>query len=161
MNNSTSPLVRKLAIMYAALAAVGIAVAAFILSFSALWDVATRVWPNRELSWLGPAIVDSTILQATVSLVVVAHASRSTERTLLLVPPDWCSPDEHCRQCPSCDSPTRPAAPRCSCRPHRDNPSGVSAALNAFTDPALTPAAIPRGCSARDVGRRPGGHRGV
>lgn len=81
MNDSTSPWVRKLAIVYATLVAVGIAIAAFVLSFSALWDVATRVWPNRHLSWLGPAIVDSTILQATVSLVVVAHSTRSAERT--------------------------------------------------------------------------------
>ena len=81
MHDSTSPWVRKVAIVYATIAAVGIAIAAFVLSFSALWDVATRVWPNRHLSWLGPAIVDSTILQATVSLVVVAHSTRSTERT--------------------------------------------------------------------------------
>lgn len=81
MNNSTSPWVRKVAIVYATIVAVGIAIAAFVLSFSALWDVATRVWPNRHLSWLGPAIVDSTILQATVSLVVVAHSTRSAERT--------------------------------------------------------------------------------
>ena len=81
MNDSTSPWVRNAAIVYATLVAVGIAIAAFVLSFSALWDVATRVWPNRDLSWLGPAIVDSTILQATVSLVVVAHSTRSAERT--------------------------------------------------------------------------------
>lgn len=81
MNNTTSPWVRNVAIVYATIVAVGIAIAAFVLSFSALWDVATRVWPNRDLSWLGPAIVDSTILQATVSLVVVAHSARSAERT--------------------------------------------------------------------------------
>ncbi len=43
MYDSTSPWVRKLAIVYATAVAVGIAIAAFVLSFSALWDVATRV----------------------------------------------------------------------------------------------------------------------
>ena len=80
MNDATTPIVRRLAITLAVLTAASIAVAAFVLSFSALWDVATRVWPNRHLSWLGPAVVDSTILQATVSLLVVANGARTGER---------------------------------------------------------------------------------
>ena len=80
MNDATTPVVRRLAITLAVLTAASIAVAAFILSFSALWDVATRVWPNRHLSWLGPAVVDSTILQATVSLIVVTNGVGKGER---------------------------------------------------------------------------------
>ncbi|MBT0568639.1 DUF2637 domain-containing protein [Williamsia sp. CHRR-6] len=66
--------------MLAAVVAAGIAVAAFVLSFAALWDVATRVWPSRHLSWLGPVVVDATILQATVSLVAVSSSTRVGER---------------------------------------------------------------------------------
>lgn len=80
MNDATTPIVRRLAITLAVLTAASIAVAAFILSFSALWDIATRVWPNRHLSWLGPAVVDSTILQATVSLIVVTNGAGRGER---------------------------------------------------------------------------------
>ncbi|TSD93036.1 DUF2637 domain-containing protein [Skermania sp. ID1734] len=80
MTDATSPLVRRVAILLAVATAAGIAIAAFVLSFSALWDVATRVWPNRHLSWLGPAVVDATILQATVSLLVVAHSAKPGER---------------------------------------------------------------------------------
>lgn len=80
MNDATSPFVRRVAITLAVATAAGIAIAAFVLSFSALWDVATRVWPNRHLSWLGPAVVDATILQATVSLLVVAHSAKPGER---------------------------------------------------------------------------------
>ncbi|MFJ6099322.1 DUF2637 domain-containing protein [Williamsia muralis] len=49
-----------------------LALGSFILSFSALWDIATEIWPQRELSWIAPVIVDGTILQATISLVAAA-----------------------------------------------------------------------------------------
>lgn len=72
--------IARVAVVVAAVTAAGIGVAAFILSFSALWDIATRVWPNRSLSWLGPAVVDCTILQATVSLLAVAKSSNHGAR---------------------------------------------------------------------------------
>lgn len=80
MNDVTSPFMRRAAILLGVVTAGGIAVAAFVLSFAALWDVATRVWPSRHLSWLGPVVVDATILQATVSLVAVSSSTRLGER---------------------------------------------------------------------------------
>lgn len=80
MNDVTSPFMRRAAIILGVVTAGGIAVAAFVLSFAALWDVATRVWPSRHLSWLGPVVVDATILQATVSLVAVSSSTRAGER---------------------------------------------------------------------------------
>jgi hypothetical protein len=71
---------RRAAILLGVVTAGGIAVAAFVLSFAALWDIATRVWPSRHLSWLGPVVVDATILQATVSLVAVSSSTRLGER---------------------------------------------------------------------------------
>lgn len=80
MDDVTSPFMRRASIILGAVTAGGIAVAAFVLSFAALWDVATRVWPSRHLSWLGPVVVDATILQATVSLVAVSSSTRVGER---------------------------------------------------------------------------------
>lgn len=80
MDDVTSPAMRRVSIILGAVTAGGIAVAAFVLSFAALWDVATRVWPARHLSWLGPVVVDATILQATVSLVAVSSSTRVGER---------------------------------------------------------------------------------
>jgi hypothetical protein len=44
----------------------------FILSFSALWDLASEIWPQRHLSWIAPVLIDGTILSATISLFAVA-----------------------------------------------------------------------------------------
>lgn len=59
--------------MWAAVAITAvIAVASFVLSFAALWDLATMAGLPRQLSWLWPVIVDGTILQATISVIAVS-----------------------------------------------------------------------------------------
>lgn len=59
-----------------------IAAASFVLSFAALWDLATMAGLPRHLSWLWPVIVDGTILQATISVIAVAayDSERSARR---------------------------------------------------------------------------------
>ncbi|WP_072803790.1 DUF2637 domain-containing protein [Rhodococcoides yunnanense] len=49
-----------------------IGIASFVLSFAALWDLATMAGVPRNLSWLWPVIVDGTILQATISVIALA-----------------------------------------------------------------------------------------
>lgn len=49
-----------------------IGIASFVLSFAALWDLATMAGVPRTLSWLWPVIVDGTILQATISVIALA-----------------------------------------------------------------------------------------
>lgn len=49
-----------------------IGVASFVLSFAALWDLATMAGVLRSLSWLWPVIVDGTILQATIAVIALA-----------------------------------------------------------------------------------------
>jgi hypothetical protein len=49
-----------------------IGVASFVLSFAALWDLATMAGVPRSLSWLWPVIVDGTILQATIAVIALA-----------------------------------------------------------------------------------------
>ncbi|MGB6051180.1 MAG: DUF2637 domain-containing protein [Rhodococcus sp. (in: high G+C Gram-positive bacteria)] len=53
-----------------------IGIASFVLSFAALWDLATMAGVPRTLSWLWPVIVDGTILQATISVIALAHLDR-------------------------------------------------------------------------------------
>lgn len=50
-----------------------IGIASFVLSFAALWDLATMAGVPRSLSWLWPVIVDGTILQATISVITLAQ----------------------------------------------------------------------------------------
>ncbi|SNS69798.1 DUF2637 domain-containing protein [Rhodococcoides kyotonense] len=50
-----------------------IGIASFVLSFAALWDLATMAGVPRVLSWLWPVIVDGTILQATISVITLAQ----------------------------------------------------------------------------------------
>lgn len=50
-----------------------IGIASFVLSFAALWDLATMAGVPRQLSWLWPVIVDGTILQATISVIALAQ----------------------------------------------------------------------------------------
>ena len=50
-----------------------IGIASFVLSFAALWDLATMAGVPRSLSWLWPVIVDGTILQATISVIALAQ----------------------------------------------------------------------------------------
>lgn len=73
MNTDTKrSTVQQMAVVTAIAVTTLLALGSFILSFSALWDIATEIWPQRELSWIGPVIVDGTILQATISLVAAA-----------------------------------------------------------------------------------------
>lgn len=51
---------------------VGIGIASFVLSFTALTDLAVRAGIPRNLAWLWPLIVDGTILQATMAVVALA-----------------------------------------------------------------------------------------
>ncbi len=50
-----------------------IGIASFVLSFAALWELATMAGVPRNLSWLWPVIVDGTILQATISVIALAQ----------------------------------------------------------------------------------------
>lgn len=51
---------------------VGIGIASFVLSFTALADLAARAGIPESLAWLWPLIVDGTILQATMAVVALA-----------------------------------------------------------------------------------------
>ncbi|MBI3223470.1 MAG: DUF2637 domain-containing protein [Mycolicibacterium cosmeticum] len=56
----------------AAVITVGIGIASFVLSFTALADLAVRAGISERLAWLWPLIVDGTILQATMAIVALA-----------------------------------------------------------------------------------------
>ncbi|WP_307829462.1 DUF2637 domain-containing protein [Antrihabitans stalagmiti] len=71
-SSSAPPLVLRVALWAAVVITVVIVAASFVLSFSALWDLATLAGLPRELSWLWPVVVDGTILQATISVVALA-----------------------------------------------------------------------------------------
>ncbi|WP_051132787.1 DUF2637 domain-containing protein [Nocardia paucivorans] len=60
------------AAMAAVVIIVGVGVAAFVLSYETLRDLAELAGIAREHSWLFPVIVDGTILQATVSVMVLS-----------------------------------------------------------------------------------------
>jgi hypothetical protein len=65
----------------AVLITVGIGVASFVLSFAALRDLAARAGISDRLAWLWPLIVDGTILQATMAVVVLAgHRDQQRNR---------------------------------------------------------------------------------
>jgi len=51
---------------------VGIGIGSFVLSFTALADLAARAGIPERLAWLWPLIVDGTILQATMAVVALA-----------------------------------------------------------------------------------------
>ena len=71
-SSSAPPLVLRVALWAAVVITIVIVAASFVLSFSALWDLATLAGLPRELSWLWPVVVDGTILQATISVVALA-----------------------------------------------------------------------------------------
>ncbi|WP_228002219.1 DUF2637 domain-containing protein [Nocardia australiensis] len=58
----------------AVLVVVVIGVAAFVLSFAALQDLAVKARTPERLAWLFPVIVDGTIIQATIALLVLADS---------------------------------------------------------------------------------------
>lgn len=64
------------AAMAAVVIIVGVGVAAFVLSYETLRDLAELAGIAREHSWLFPVIVDGTILQATVSVMVLSGHAR-------------------------------------------------------------------------------------
>ena len=65
---------RSLAVTRSAalLITMGIALASFVLSFTALTDLAVRAGIPEHLAWLWPLIVDGTIVQATMAVVSLA-----------------------------------------------------------------------------------------
>lgn len=65
----------------------GLAGAAFVLSFTALRDLATLAGIPAAQSWLWPLVVDGVILEATISVVALRNATARARRFawLLLV----------------------------------------------------------------------------
>ncbi|MFG3618062.1 DUF2637 domain-containing protein [Nocardia sp. NPDC047654] len=68
----------RLAPVAAVLIIVGVGVAAFVLSYETLRDLAELAGIHEDDSWLFPVIVDGTIIQATVSVMVLSN--RPVER---------------------------------------------------------------------------------
>ncbi|MEV6656889.1 DUF2637 domain-containing protein [Nocardia fluminea] len=62
-----------------------IGLAAFVLSFAALRDLAIRAHTPKELAWLFPVIVDGTIIQATIAVLALADSDERTFFTRVLV----------------------------------------------------------------------------
>ncbi|MGY4102710.1 DUF2637 domain-containing protein [Nocardia sp. R16R-3T] len=58
----------------AVLVVVVIGVAAFVLSFAALRDLAVKAHTPEQLAWLFPVIVDGTIIQATIAVLALADS---------------------------------------------------------------------------------------
>ncbi|MEV6432378.1 DUF2637 domain-containing protein [Nocardia sp. NPDC051463] len=58
----------------AVLVVVVIGVAAFVLSFAALEDLAKKAHTPEGLAWLFPIIVDGTIIQATIAVLALAES---------------------------------------------------------------------------------------
>ncbi|WP_196809633.1 DUF2637 domain-containing protein [Nocardia sp. 348MFTsu5.1] len=80
VTNSKRPPIERIAVATAIAVTVLLALGSFALSFSALWDIATEIWPQRELSWIAPVLIDGTILQATISLVAAASDTTPDRR---------------------------------------------------------------------------------
>lgn len=78
--DSKRPPIERIAVATAIAVTVVLALGSFALSFSALWDIATEIWPQRELSWIAPVLIDGTILQATISLVAAASDPTPSRR---------------------------------------------------------------------------------
>jgi Protein of unknown function (DUF2637) len=62
-----------------------IAVACFVLSFSSLWDLASRSvsWP-RDLAWLWPLIVDGVVVVATIAIRALTKTAAASDDGLLV-----------------------------------------------------------------------------
>lgn len=58
----------------------GLAAAAFVLSFTALRDLATLSGIPEGQSWLWPLVVDGVILEATISVVALRDGARAARR---------------------------------------------------------------------------------
>ena len=61
-----------------------IAIASFVLSFSSLWDLASRSvsWP-RHLAWLWPLIVDGVVVVATIAIRALTKTAAASNEHLL------------------------------------------------------------------------------
>lgn len=84
----TRPFLRWLIAILAGLAVVGIAAAAFVLSYPDLRDLAARGGASRRLRPLYPAMADGLVVVIVISLIVARHSrwwSRLVRRVLLLV----------------------------------------------------------------------------
>ncbi|UWX87127.1 DUF2637 domain-containing protein [Arthrobacter sp. zg-Y1110] len=76
MSKNATPLSRPI-VMTGFATTVIIAAGAFILSFSALTDLAVMSGLNPDLAWIWPIIVDGLIVAATVAIVALAgHEKR-------------------------------------------------------------------------------------
>lgn len=62
-----------------------IAAACFVLSFSSLWDLASRSvsWP-RHLAWLWPLIVDGVVVVATIAIRALTRTAAASAQGLLV-----------------------------------------------------------------------------
>lgn len=69
----------------AVLIVVVIGIAAFVLSFAALYDLAVQAHTPPELAWLFPVIVDGTIIQATIAVLALADSPERTFFTRVLI----------------------------------------------------------------------------
>ncbi|MFD4441636.1 DUF2637 domain-containing protein [Nocardia sp. NPDC058519] len=62
-----------------------IGLAAFVLSFAALRDLAVMAHTPTHLAWLFPVIVDGTIIQATIAVLALADSDERTFFTRVLI----------------------------------------------------------------------------
>ncbi len=74
-----------------------IASASFVLSFSALWELATMAGIPSDRSWLMAVIIDAMVIQSTMSLVLAAasgvRSSTSPDSGSLTAPSDRATTD--------------------------------------------------------------------
>ena len=75
----------RVAVVAAVIGTVLLALGAFVLSFTALRDLAERSGIDQELGWLWPGIVDGIIVVATVAVFALAGARAVWYPWLLLV----------------------------------------------------------------------------
>lgn len=76
VGDSAAPAVLRATRAAAVVITAAIGAGSFVLSFSALRDLAARAGVPRDLAWLWPMIVDGAILQATMAVVALAAFSR-------------------------------------------------------------------------------------
>ncbi|QIS09383.1 DUF2637 domain-containing protein [Nocardia arthritidis] len=60
--------------VFAVVTIIGVGVAAFVLSFAALRDLAKLAQVPAEWAWCLPVVIDGTIIQATLGVLVLAHS---------------------------------------------------------------------------------------
>jgi hypothetical protein len=75
VGDSVAPAVLRATRAAAVVITAAIGAGSFVLSFSALRDLAARAGVPRDLAWVWPLIVDGAILQATMAVVALAALS--------------------------------------------------------------------------------------